>query len=134
MNKHVYINFKQFSRVKKPNNYLLAPKSYCLSSTVDEFSPVLNVGIKILYRLMKEIMVSLPRTVKVFEDEQRYQLHYVQRSFLCRFPDIIYLQLISLNEQQSTLLIYSAACYGYSDFGVNKKRVRHILHRLSREC
>jgi uncharacterized protein (DUF1499 family) len=48
-----------------------------------------------------------------------------------RYPDLITVQFRPLDSTRSTLAIYSRSVYGYSDRGVNQRRVRQWLDRLS---
>jgi len=55
----------------------------------------------------------------------------VQRSALFRFPDTVSIEVIPLGDSRSTLAIYSRSTYGYSDLGVNRKRIERWLARLA---
>ncbi len=78
-------------------------------------------------------MQAQPRLQPGALDEQSMQYDYVQRSSLMRFPDSITVRFISLNNDSSTLAIYSRSQYGYSDFGVNEARIRAWLAALERQ-
>ena len=52
---------------------------------------------------------------------------YVQRSLVFRFPDTIWIQVLPLDANRSTLAIYSRSAYGRYDFGVNRSRVQAWL-------
>ena len=63
-------------------------------------------------------------------DQDGLQYQYRQRSLVFRFPDFVDVRYIPIDDHTSTLAIYSRAKYGYSDFGVNKKRVEMWLALL----
>jgi uncharacterized protein (DUF1499 family) len=56
---------------------------------------------------------------------------YVERSRLMRVPDLVTMRFIPSGATRATLAIYSRSVYGYSDRGVNQRRVRAWLDRLS---
>ncbi len=50
---------------------------------------------------------------------------YVERSALLGYPDYITVKISSISNSQAKLAILSRSRFGYSDLGINKKRVRH---------
>ena len=61
----------------------------------------------------------------VFPD--RLQAHYVVRSALLNYPDLVTVQALPAGETGATLVIWSRSVYGRRDFGVNKKRTEAWL-------
>jgi len=61
------------------------------------------------------------------------QIHYIQTTKLLRFKDDVTIEFFEAADRQSTLAIYSASRTGWSDMGVNKKRVTAWLEELSAE-
>ena len=57
----------------------------------------------------------------------RLQAHYVTRSAVFNFPDLITVQVTPDTPGTSFLIMYSRSVYGRSDFGVNHKRVETWL-------
>lgn len=57
-------------------------------------------------------------------------LVYVVHSTVFAFPDVVYVQFNNLGADKTQLWIYSHALYGYSDLGVNCKRVDEWLAKL----
>jgi len=55
------------------------------------------------------------------------QAHFVARSALLNFPDLITAQVAEAGPDASTLVLYSRSVYGYSDLGVNRKRLNTWL-------
>ncbi len=68
-----------------------------------------------------EIVTQLPRTRLISADE--HYLHIEFRSRLFRFVDDVELVL---NLEQGLVHLRSASRLGYSDFGVNRRRVQKI--------
>jgi uncharacterized protein (DUF1499 family) len=58
------------------------------------------------------------------------QAHYVARSALFDFPDLIMVQVTKADADSSTLIMYSRSVYGHSDLGVNRQRVNTWLAAL----
>ena len=56
---------------------------------------------------------------------------YVERTPLFRFPDVINVQFVEVDDNSSTLILHSASVYGQSDLGKNKERVTEMLSALS---
>lgn len=126
--KHSFIDFKQLTKRESPNDYLVCPKGYCKAA--DMLSPTYNVPAHQLQTSWQTMIDKQPRTCLVKKDAALQQFIYEQRSFLFRFPDYITVQFVPMSNDQSSLMIYSASKYGYSDFGVNEKRVTRWLADL----
>ena len=104
--------------VKNPSNSILIEQKF---SNVEK-----------AYKELISIAKKLPRTQEIIN-----QQHYwkgVCRSFFFRFPDdleILQLQKEGLNDDDSGIIqIKSTSRFGYSDFGVNRRRVGLILAQL----
>lgn len=76
---------------------------------------------------LRSVMADLPRATLVSEEEA--YLHYEVRSRLMRFVDDVE---FGLNEDESVIDVRSAARVGYSDMGVNRKRVEEIRWRFDK--
>jgi uncharacterized protein (DUF1499 family) len=48
-----------------------------------------------------------------------------------RFPDTINVLIIPISADASTLALYSRSQIGYSDWGVNRKRLERWLERIA---
>ncbi|MBX3327443.1 MAG: DUF1499 domain-containing protein [Nitrospira sp.] len=75
---------------------------------------------------LKAIVASLPRT-KLIEEDESY-LHYEFTSLLLRFVDDI--EFI-LDETTKTIQFRSASRTGYSDLGVNRRRMEQVRALVS---
>ena len=124
------IDFQNFELPTSPNSYYVAPAEF---SQIEphKISPTYNMDVDSLLKFWQEMLIQQPR-VKLLE-QSGYQFSYVQRTKWLRFPDYIDVKLIAISDQQSTIAIFSRSKYGYSDFGVNKKRVMLWLALLSKQ-
>ena len=74
---------------------------------------------------VKQVFSELSRTELVQEEE--VYLHYEVRSFLFRFVDDVE---ILFDDATKTIHFRSASRVGYSDFGVNRKRMEKVRSLL----
>jgi uncharacterized protein (DUF1499 family) len=121
------VNFKELKRPNKPNWYLVCDDKHC-NINADEASVCFNASASTLKETVVEYINDQPRYRLLKSTKDNIQ--YVQKSFIFRFPDILTIQFYELEENKSTLAILSYAVYGYSDFGVNKKRVSDLVNHL----
>lgn len=104
----------------------------CISSQAEDEAhradplPLVGTPAETLERL-KEVLAAMPRTTVVTAND-RY-LHAECRSRLIGFVDDIELLV---DDRAKVIQIRSASRVGYSDLGVNRKRVEQIRDRLSR--
>jgi len=76
------------------------------------------------------MIAKQPRVTELASKENGKQRMYVQLSAFWHFPDFIDVKFISLGSNRSSIAVYSRSRFGYSDFGVNKKRVKTWLLAL----
>jgi uncharacterized protein (DUF1499 family) len=123
------IDFAALQRDDVPNKYLLCPKDMCTTRT-DGVTPVFNVPVQQLQVAWDQMVAEQPRLQLLRRDVTNTQIDYVQRSRLLRFPDLITVRFVPVDETHSTLAIYSRSVWGQGDFGVNRARVEEWLARL----
>lgn len=128
----VQVDFKNIAYINTPNYYLVCPPKYC-SITPNEISPVYPIEVRHVDIHLKQVIERQPRITLIAEDKENYRYTYIQRTKYLGFPDTINVQLLSLGENHTTVLIYSQSKYGYSDLGVNKARVKNWLFELSED-
>jgi uncharacterized protein (DUF1499 family) len=124
------VDFATLEKTDAPNQYLVCPPGYCRALT-DEASPEFALPAPALAAIARRVIESEPRTMLLREEIATGQLVYVQRSLLFRFPDTIWIQVLPLGADRSTLAIYSRSAYGRYDFGVNRKRLRAWLAAIA---
>lgn len=124
------LDFKTLQLSGKPNQYLMLPEGFESSATPDDRSPVFAVAGATLSAALKRVALAEARTEMLSADDDAGAYEFVQRSAVFRFPDFISVKIVPAGEGHSTLAIYSRAKVGYSDFGVNRKRVERWLTAL----
>jgi uncharacterized protein (DUF1499 family) len=61
------------------------------------------------------------------------QDHFVARSALLNFPDLVTAQVFARGENQAGLVLYSRSVYGRSDLGANRARLETWLGALANQ-
>ena len=123
------IDFAMLQRGPGPNQYLLCPKGMCQAETDGE-APVFDMPVEQLQVAWDEMLAEQPRLQVLRRDVTNVQIDYVQRSRLLRFPDLITVRFVPIDETHSTVAIYSRSVYGEGDMGVNRARVEEWLARV----
>jgi hypothetical protein len=83
-----------------------------------------------LYEAARVLFAGQPRTYIAAEFPEQLQVHYVVRSALLNFPDLVTVQVAAAGPDRSTLAIWSRSVYGRSDLGVNRNRTKAWLAAL----
>jgi len=102
-----------------------ARRDLCALVTV----PPLPVDAATAWPVLRRLGERLPRTTLLGEWPERRQAQWVERSALARFPDIIAAELVP-GPAGAGLFLYSRSLFGWSDFGVNRRRVAAWLAAL----
>jgi uncharacterized protein (DUF1499 family) len=123
------IDFATLQRAPTPNQYLLCPADLCTTQT-DGTAPVFNLPADRLQAAWEQLMAEQPRVELLRRDLADVQIDYVQRTRLLRFPDLVTVRFIPVDDTHSTLAIYSRSVYGKGDMGVNHSRVEGWLAQL----
>lgn len=118
----------QIVRPASPNTALAAPEGF--NPPHDTVTPAYPVRADRLFAVIQAVAVGQPRTYQAALYADRLQAHYVARSALFNFPDLIMVQVTKADADSSTLIMYSRSVYGRSDFGVNRQRVATWLAAL----
>jgi uncharacterized protein (DUF1499 family) len=77
-----------------------------------------------------EMLDEQPRLQLLRRDVTNTQIDYVQRTRFLRFPDLVTVRFVPVDDAHSTLAIYSRSVWGKGDMGVNRKRVGEWLARV----
>ncbi|MEM1244256.1 MAG: DUF1499 domain-containing protein [Pseudomonadota bacterium] len=125
-----FINFDKLILPKTPNYALV---QYPLEKVQPRQlkSPVCKISIMDLKHKTEEILLQYPRIKKVQEDVAKNQQIYVRRTRIMKFPDIINIQFIKIDDTHSTFSMLSRAKYGYSDLNVNPTFVASFIRDLT---
>jgi uncharacterized protein (DUF1499 family) len=115
-------------RPDRPNSALAAPAGF--SPRPDIVLPEYKLPAPSLFAAIRAVAEARPRTYlhAVFEDV--LEAHWVARSAVLNFPDLIVTQASSRGNGASTLILYSRSRYGHSDFGVNRRRLETWIAAL----
>lgn len=112
----------------RPRRWLVLPDGFDAQAQADQTSPIYAGTAAQVQAAFVALALGEPRTETVREAEGQVEL--VQRSKVFRFPDYITLQAFDV-AGGAALAIYSRAVIGYSDMGVNRKRIVAWLDALS---
>jgi uncharacterized protein (DUF1499 family) len=129
----VPVDFASLERKASPNQYLVAPGGLTPRAEPDAASPVFAVPPDGLRDAFLTVAAEAPRTKLLNRSADGLHLTLVQRSALLRFPDYIDVAVQPApggNGDGSTIAIYSRSRFGYSDLGVNRKRVEDWMAAL----
>jgi uncharacterized protein (DUF1499 family) len=121
------LDFQQLVLPSSPNAAFAAPPGFPVQAQLD--TPLFPVPPEQLFETMKALAVTFPRTWLLADWPDLKQAQWVERSAMLGFPDIIVAQAVP-RESGSGLLLYSRSRYGWSDFGVNRKRVEKWIAGL----
>ncbi len=72
-----------------------------------------------LYAAIRAVAAAQPRTYPQAAYDDRMQAHFVARSAVLNFPDLIAAEV----QPDGTLILWSRSVYGASDLGVNRRRL-----------
>jgi uncharacterized protein (DUF1499 family) len=127
------MDFSGLVRAATPNTALAAPVvadapvSRAAGATLaapDLVTPVFRVSAPRLFAAVHAVAAGQPRTFLAASYPDRLQEHWVARSAVFNFPDLITSQVVMAGPDASTLVLYSRSVYGRSDLGVNLARLR----------
>ncbi len=124
------VDLRTVERSAEPNDALACPPGYCRAEA-DLASPRYLVSAEELTVTARRTIEAQSRTERMAEDIGLQQTVYVQRSAVFRFPDTVRLQIVALDAESSSLALYSRSNYGYSDLGVNGRRVRDWMAAIA---
>lgn len=111
------LDMTRLERTAGPHDALAAPPEF--RPPPDIFTRYYSVPPDRLYAAVRQAALAQPRTFLLAAFDDRRQLHFVQRSRLLNFPDIVTVQVTP----ESRLIMWSRSSYGYYDFNVNLKRL-----------
>jgi len=113
------VDFAALARPTSPNSCLAAPLG---TPGVDLVTPPLAVDVATAWPVLRGLGDGRRRVTLLAEWPDRHQVQWVARSALANFPDIIAAELAT-RPAGTVLFLYSRSLFGYSDFGVNRRRV-----------
>lgn len=118
----------QLSRPASPNTALAAPAGF--QPAPDVVTPIYHVTAPRLYAAIQAVAAAQPRTYPAAAYPERLQAHWVARSAVFNFPDLVTAEAAPFGPDAATLVLYSRSIYGYGDLGANRRRVEAWLAAL----
>ncbi len=112
-------------RPTTPNSTLAAPDGF--TPAPDIVTPTYQRSADDLYAAVVTAAEGQARTFLLTRYDDLRQAHFVERIPVFGFPDLITVQVLEDGVNRSRLVIWSRSVYGYSDFGVNRRRVARWL-------
>ena len=123
-----WMDIAAIERPSTPNAALAAPAGF--KPDPDIVTPPYHLPPNRLFTLVQAVASSQPRTVQSAIFPEQRQAHYVARSAVFNFPDLVTVQVRPDGSDDSDLIFYSRSVYGHSDLGVNRKRAEIWLAAL----
>jgi uncharacterized protein (DUF1499 family) len=124
----VLMDMKHIQRPDSPNTALAAPAGN--QPAPDIVTPAFASPAKRLYDAVRTVAMAQDRVFLAAEYPAERQMHFVARSAVFNFPDLITAQVTETGPDSSTLVLYSRSVYGHRDFGVNRRRLDTWLAAL----
>ncbi len=129
------MDFSAIVRPATPNTALAAPAvsgpHAATDFAPDLVIPLYRVPAARLFAAVHDMAAAQPRTFLAASYPERGQEHWVARSAVFNFPDLITAQVVAAGPDASALVLYSRSVYGRSDLGVNRARLRTWLAVLN---
>jgi hypothetical protein len=122
------MDMTRIERPATPNTFLAGPAG--MNPRPDQVTEEQSLSAAALYEKTRAYLEKQPRTYIAAEFPDRLQAHYVVRSRLMNYPDLVTVQVNNDGAGLSTLMIWSRNVYGRSDFGVNRERTKAWLAAL----
>lgn len=114
------------------NSFLACPPDYCTATAAP--SPTFALPVDRLDQDWRQMLASEPGIVIVADEPAQHRLVVIQHTKLLRFPDVVTAEFAALDNDRSSVAVYSKSRYGSGDFGTNRKRVLRWLDRLRQEA
>src|ERR1700722_17572197 len=124
------MDMAHIARPASPNTALAAQAGF--SPAPDVVTPTYPVPANRLYAAIRAVAADQPRTYPAAEYPDQNQDHWVVRSAVFNFPDLVTAQATPAGADAATLVLYSRSVYGYGDLGANRRRVEAWLAALDR--
>jgi uncharacterized protein (DUF1499 family) len=125
-----FLDFEHLARPTSPNTWLVAPASAPPALRADEAAPEFSLAAADLAAAWVRVVAAQPRSRVVARSDDGLSVEAEQRSALFRFVDDVSFRAVPLAAGRSTCFVYSRSRTGYSDFGVNRRRLRDWLAAL----
>ena len=130
-----FVDFARLRRPGTPNSCLLAPDGLCQHAKPDIAAPTIKKSAEALYRRLLGLAGQRRDWSDLACRDDTRQIRFTARTPILRFRDDVDIQVFVMpgaEPQQigSQLAIYSRSRLGYSDLGVNRRRIISLLAML----
>lgn len=116
------VDFRSLVLPPSPNTCLAAPAGARPDAHLA--TPALPVSAATAWSVLRGFGRRFPRTFPLAEWPERRQAQWVERSAVFNFPDVIAAELVEDGASGAGLFVYSRSVFGWSDLGVNRRRVQ----------
>jgi uncharacterized protein (DUF1499 family) len=122
------MDMTRIERPSTPNTFLAGPAG--MKPAPDRVIEEQPLPAEVLYDKARTVFGGQPGTYVAAAFPDQLQIHYVVRSKVFNFPDLVTVQAVASGTDHGNLVIWSRSYYGESDFGVNRKRTTAWLAAL----
>lgn len=119
------------ARTGRPNDWLICPPGTCRAET-DHAAPIYPVPPAELWRAWQAVLAAAPLARPVAADDGRRLLLAQDRTPVFRFIDTVAVHVLPAGDGGSTFAAYSRSELGYSDLGVNRRRLEAWVEAVER--
>jgi hypothetical protein len=116
------VDFRTLVLPRSPNTCLAVPAGAHPAAHLA--TTPLPVPVPIAWPVLRRFGHRFPRTFRFAEWPERRQAQWVERSPRIGFPDVIAAELADGPDGAALLFVYSRSLFGWSDLGVNRRRVQ----------
>lgn len=124
------IDLQSVTKSGKPNQYLVAPEGYLTSETPDAIAPVFAKGTDEVFDAALSAVRDAQGAHGIEASQDKGRIRYVAQVFI--FKDDVDIAVLP-HPDGATIAIFSRSRVGYSDLGVNRKRVEALIGSLQGE-
>ena len=114
-----------------PNTWVVAPEGYLKTAKADAIAPLYAQEPAVVFDKLVQIVKAAPRTSNIKVDTDALTISYASRVALTVFKDDVDIMVMEAESGGSTLVAYSRSRVGYSDFGVNERRLTALISELN---
>lgn len=119
------MDMTRLERPASPNTYLAAPEGF---QPAPDRVTAFKAPPDALYAAVKRVAQAQERVFLHAEFADIRQIHFVARSAMANYPDLIAVQVAP----EGGLILWSRSVYGRKDFGVNEVRITAWLTAIEK--
>lgn len=119
------MDMAHIERPATPNTFLAAPAGF---TPAPDRVTLFKAPPEALYAAVKRVALAQERVFLQAEYAEARQIHFVARSAMANYPDLIAAQVTP----EGGLILWSRSVYGRKDFGVNEARVTAWIAAIER--